>query len=210
MQSAGDGRVPAAGTRRSRERAKPERVPGAALDWIALGLAIVLPPLGLLAGLVAVVAGSRSRGWASEVAKAATAIAIVLSIVTAGGLVAIVGASDVDAQFDGTVASSREFCGVLDTAPGILASSTFKWPAPGATVTDSIEIMVAYEAFWLELETAAPEGIAGEAAAVAAAARSIITAVESSRIIDRDDDLEVMASVAAGSRIPGWAKQYCL
>lgn len=180
-----------------------------ALDWVALALAFLAPPIGLVTGLIALMAGSRRNGWASPIATAATSIAVVLSLALAGVLVAASNLAKDEQAHAELVESSRDFCAALDASPGVLTTDAFGWPAPSSTVSDSLVTMVEFEQYWRDVEAVAPDGVRPEATLVAAAARSIISSVEASRIMDPAADLRLMRSVAGDSRIPAWVAQYC-
>lgn len=191
---------------RPRSRRRKRSVP---LDWVALVLAFLAPPVGLIAGLTALILESRRNGWASPVAKVATSIAVVTSLALAGVLVVLDDLAKKEQAYAGIVESSRAFCAALTASPGVLESDTFGWPTPGSTVTESLAAMVEYEAFWLGVAEVAPEGVQPEATLIATAARSVISSVEASRIMDAASDRELMRSVAGDSRIPAWSEQYC-
>jgi hypothetical protein len=179
------------------------------LDWVAFVLAFVAPPVGLLAAIAALVVGSRRNGWTTGIARAAVAIGVVLTVVLIGGLVLLNNIQQKQAAFDAIVASSRPFCTQLRADPATLQSPTYGWPSVEGTVPQSVAAMQTYEAKWTALAKAAPPGIRPGAQRVATAAQSIITTVDSSGVLDDENDVSQMQQAVSGSGIASWVSQYC-
>lgn len=180
-----------------------------ALDWISFALAILVPPLGLVVAIVAVLVGVARNGWASAVAKVALAIAVALSLVVAG--FGIVGGAAFARQqaFDAVVSSSAKFCAKVDTLPGRMQSSTFGWPSPAATVEASLPAMKAYSTLWSEAASVAPSAIRAGTKSLATEASSIEASVATTRTLDDAANVARMQQVASASGVGNWVVTYC-
>jgi hypothetical protein len=179
------------------------------LDWIALVLAIILPPIGLITAVVAAFLGTRNRGFATTVAKAAIGIGAGLTVVAIIGAVVEVNLANQQAKHDAIAASSAAFCAKVKANPATLQSQTFGWPPPGDTIPDTITSMQAYEANWAAIENVAPAGIRPGTQKVVAAAQSIISSVQSSQVFDDSNDISQMTQAASASGIQAWVTNYC-
>lgn len=179
------------------------------LDWLALALAIVAAPVGLIGGLVAVIVGTRRRGYAASAAKAAIGIGAVLTLVLGVALVVHDKVAGDQAAHDAIVASSARYCAKLRSDPSTLTSDTFGWPAPTNTIPDSIAAMQAYEAKWESIASVAPTGIRADTARVAATAKSIITSVQATQTLDNANNIIQLQNVVSTTGIKAWAHDYC-
>jgi hypothetical protein len=190
-------------------RAPHRRSATGPLDWVALVLSVIAPPLGLLAGIGAVIGGVRARGYAAGVAKAAIGIGAALTLVL--GVAFIVGAkiSNDNAAHEKLVSSSRAWCAGIASDRAALASDTFGWPAPGATIPDSIAAMQSYESRWEKLAGVAPAGIRADTRKVATTAKSIVTSVQTTQTLDDSSNIVDLQNVVATSAIPAWVSDYC-
>lgn len=188
--------------RRNRHRPVP-------LDWTALVVAVLLPPIGFVVGIVAILLSRHRVGWSSGVARAATLVAVALSLVLAAGAVVVNDIAQDAAAEAALVESSADFCAALDASPGTLQSDTFGWPAPGNTIPASIEAMRQYETLWATIAAAAPAGVKAGSDDVLARARSIIASVELSRTVDDDTNRALMRAAASRSGVLPWSAAYC-
>ena len=192
------------------ERRQPAtRSSNSPLDWAALVLAIVVAPIGLIVGIVAATVGSRSRGFASTLAKAAIAVGIVLTIILGVGAAVLAKLDNEQATHDAIAASSAAWCSQLESNPGTLESNTFGWPAPGNTIPASEKSIATYVAFWKKLDILAPSGIKGGTEQVESTAASIGKSLASTQTLDNSANVSQMQSVVANSGIQGWATEYC-
>jgi hypothetical protein len=192
------------------ERREPTRRSGnSPLDWLALVLAIVLPPIGLILAIVVLFLDSRSKGFAASITKAAVAIAVVLSIGVGVGAVVIAKLQADQAQQNAIAASSVAWCSKLTANPATLASSTYGWPAPANTVPESITSMQAYVKFWQSAVAIAPDGIKSGTRLIASNAKAIVKTVQSTQTLDDAADVSQMQSAVASSGIQNWVSQYC-
>ena len=179
------------------------------LDWIAFVLAFLAPPIGLLAGIGAVIADSRTKGYAAGIAKAAIAIGAALSILLGVAFVVLSKINNDQAAHASIVASSRAWCTKLESNPATLSSDTFGWPSPGDTVPSSITAMKAYEAYWEGLAKLAPAGIRVDTLKVADTAKSIVGAAQSTQTLNDAGNIAQLQNVVATSGIHAWVSNYC-
>ncbi len=179
------------------------------LDWTSFVLALIAPPLGLIAGIVSLLLSARRSGYTSSIAKAAVAIGSVLSLVLAVGVVVELHLRSQQAAHDAIVASSAAYCAEIKRSPGILHSPTFGWPAPAGTIPESITAMQTYESEWTRLAKIAPSGIRAGTLSVASAAGSIIKSVESTQVLDDAANVTQLQQAAAGSGVTEWVSEYC-
>ena len=172
-------------------------------------LAILVPPLGLLAAVVGAILSARRRGWVIGLLRAAIAIGLVLSV--AAGIGGYLGLTALQQQqaHDRTAAASAAFCSTITAQPTLISSPAFGWPAAGATITDSLAAMQTYADTWTKLAKASPDGIRPEVAKVATAAKQIINSVTVARTVDDASNIALMTATASASGVPGWYAEYC-
>lgn len=178
-------------------------------ERIALVLAILLPPIGLIVAIIGSIRSVNRRGWVVGVLRAALAIGIVLSvIVTIGGYL---GYSVLRQQqlHDRTAASSAAFCSMIAADPTMIQAPDFGWPAVAATIPDSLAAMQAYEDKWTKLMKVSPAGIRPEVQKIATVAKQIIGSVTVARTVDDASNTSLMTAAAAASAVPAWDAEYC-
>lgn len=179
-----------------------------ALEWIALVLAIVVAPLGLVLGIVASALSSRSRGYVSTLARTAVIVGVILTVLAgAGGVVGYMFA-DHAAQQQAVRVSSEPLCASLATKPGALADPAYGWPAVSSIPAYTADA-TAYQAYWQHLQQIAPTGVRADVAKVATAATAVVTRITTSRVIDHDRDYSEVRVAASGSALPAWVSAYC-
>ena len=88
------------------------------LEWIGLVLAVLAPPLGLIVTIVARIITRYRHHWTTTVAKAATVISIVLTLVLVAGAVVFSVLAEEQAAEDRVLASAQPLCDALATTPG--------------------------------------------------------------------------------------------
>jgi hypothetical protein len=179
------------------------------VDWVALVLSVIAPPVGILAAIAAIVLGLRRNGFSALVAKIALAIGVVLSIILGAGLFAVHDAQQRQAAHDAIVASSAEYCSQLKANPGLLSSPTYGFPGAADTIPDSIAAVQKYETFWTGLAKVAPAGIKVGTQNIATAADSILTSISTSRVFDESSNDAEMQGVVSTSGVDAWVSQYC-
>jgi hypothetical protein len=179
------------------------------LDWASFVLAFVAPPIGLVAGIIALIVGSRTRGFTAGIAKVAVAIAIVLSIALTVGYVVVSKINSDQAAHDAIAASSQAWCTKLKSNPATLASNTYGWPSPGNTIPASITSMQSYVDYWASLEKIAPAGIKSGTTQIESSAKSIADAVQKTQTLDDASNVSTMQAAVANSGVSQWVTQYC-
>jgi hypothetical protein len=179
------------------------------LDWVAFVLAFLAPPVGLLVGIGAVISGSRTKGYATSIAKAAIGIGAALSLVLGVALVVVAKVDNDRAVHAAIVASSVSWCAKVKSNPATLTSGTFGWPAPGDTIPKSIAAIKTYESTWESIAKVAPSGIRADSQKVADTAKSIEATVQSTLTLDDAGNVAQMQNVVATSGINSWVSNYC-
>lgn len=187
-------------------RVKPKT---SVLEWIGLVLAVIAPPLGLIVTIVARIVSRYRNHWTTTVAKAATVISIVLTLVLAAGTVVFTVLAEEKAAEDRVFAAAQPLCEALATTPGILDTQAYGWPLDVAALPQTLDAMRAYQARWTELTALAPESARANLGAIADQAAVLVAAVESTQAIDRQGNLSKMAAVTAASGLPTWVQTYC-
>ena len=178
-------------------------------EKLTLLLAILVPPLGLLAAMVGAILSARRRGWVTGLLRAAIAIGVVLSVVAA--IAGYIGHTAWQQQqaHDRTAAASAVFCSTIKTDPTMIQSPTFGWPSVAGTITDSLAAMQVYADKWTKLATASPDGIQPGVTKVGIAARQIIASVTVGRTVDDASNILMMTATASASGVRAWSAEYC-
>jgi len=187
-------------------RRKPR---GTVLDWISLVLAVVAPPLGLLLNIVSRVTTRRRHGWTTTVAKVATVLSIVFTLLLGAGAFAYSVVAERDAAAAQVIADAQPLCAEIATTPGVLDSAAYGWPTEVAAIPLTLEAMRAYQLRWQQLADLAPDSARTNLQAIADQAQTLVVSVESSHAIDRNGNLATMSSVTGASGLPGWVERHC-
>lgn len=188
------------------ERTRPRASP---LEWAALVLAVVAPPVGLLTSIAARIVASRTHGWITRVLRAATVVSIVLTVAVGIGAIASTVIGQREAAQATLVADSAPFCAALDETPGVLELPGYGWPTERLSIPDSIVAMQAYQERWAGLAAIAPDGILPGVRSVADAAQSLTNSLVTTQVIDRARNLEQISTVTRASGIPAYVSTYC-
>lgn len=191
------------------DRPERERPHAGALDWASLAFAFVVPPLGLILSIATRIYTNAKHGWTTGVARAATVIGIILTLALIAGGIVLNGIAQAEAAEAAIVADSAAFCAALDETPGVLDQAAYGWPNDRTTLPETTLAMQAYHDRWVALTDVAPSGVRPGVRSVANAAQSLITAVETTRSIDRQRNLDQMSQVTAASGIPAYVAKYC-
>jgi len=187
-------------------RVKPKT---SVLEWIGLVLAVIAPPLGLVVTIVARIVTRYRNHWTTTVAKAATVISVILTLVLAAGTVVYSVLAEEQAAEDRVFASAQPLCEALATTPGVLDTPGYGWPIEVAALPQTLDAMRAYQARWTELTALAPDAAKANLGAIADQAAVLVAAVESTQAIDRQGNLSKMAAVTGASGLPTWVETYC-
>jgi hypothetical protein len=190
------------GAPRLRRRAFP-------LDWFALALAIVAPPVGVALALVLTRLRRGDRGWSSRVATVALAMGVVLSLIVGG----LLGAMWIDREntkaLEAAAAEARPLCSALEAEPTLLQSQAFGWPTEVTPLEQTVAAMDEYRAHWADLAAIAPVSIAGRLEAIVDRAATLVSTTRSTLTIDRTANLEAMMLVTDASALPAWRLANC-
>lgn len=178
-------------------------------EKLVLILAIVLAPLGLIAGLIAAGTSVRRRGWVVGVVRASIAVGAVMTVVLGVGGYLGYTVWQQQVQHASVARASAAFCATLKADPTMLQSPTFGWPAVAGSIPDSLAAMQAYEDRWAALAKKSPAGIRPEVSKIADAAKQIIAQVTVARTVNDAANVQVMTSVASASKVPTWHAEYC-
>lgn len=191
------------------DRPVPARPRTTVVGWLALAAAVVIPPVGLVLGLIARSLTRHRYGRSTWPTTLAIVLSVTLTVVLViASFVAGTITSAAEAR-QAVVDESAAFCAEVGKTPGVLERSGFDWPTAPDSVGGSIAAMRTFETRWSDIAKQAPVPIRADAAAVAHAAGVIIAADQSSHTVDRQADLDAMSTVTAGSTLPAWAAEYC-
>lgn len=186
-------------------------IPGtkSVLDRVALGLAVVVAPLGLVAGVVAAVLSARRHGYVSGLARAAIVVSLALSVVLAAGGVAYSFAARAQAHERALQVNSIPLCAMVAAAPTRMTDPAFGWPAITTTIAAYEQEVAAYSTWWTKLASVAPAPVHSQVVALATVARASNSRMMLSKVIEHDLDYADMQKAAAISTLPTWVKTYC-
>jgi hypothetical protein len=199
-----------------------ESHPGLArLDVAAIVAAVVLPPIGLVTAVIALIRGKQIRGWASDLARAAVTVSVVMSVVFAsvGGYVWFTQAERAEQLavvkaeqrvHDRLEAASAPFCDVLAAHPTIYATADpdYGWPALDAPAGYN-EAIAEYATVWAQLAEVAPEGIAAETAAISERVAGVVSVANALGSNNRAGDLLGFKAADDLATVESWYVEYC-
>lgn len=191
------------------------------LDIAALVTAVLVPPVGLIVAVVAIVRGKKLRGWASDLARAAISIALVMTVVFTGvgGYVWVTETEKAEQlaavkaeqrAHDRVEAASEPFCGVLAANPTIYSSADpdYGWPAVDVE-GGYLAAINQYSAVWAELATVAPPGIAEETAAISQRVTRVVDIANALGSSNRAGDLLGLHEQSDLATVESWYVEYC-
>jgi hypothetical protein len=178
-------------------------------EKVGLALAVLTGPIGLVVAIVMAARGARRRGWVIGVGRASLVLAVLSTIATGiGGYVAWNVRVDQLEHAD-IAAASAEFCAAGTADPAIVTPPTLGWPAPGATITESLALMQAWTDNWTTLAATSPAPLRTGLEQLAAQGQSIIDGVTLSRVVTDDSNQQQIASIEAQSGVASWYANYC-
>lgn len=179
------------------------------LEKVGLGVAVVGGPIGLGLAIVNGIRGVRRRGWLIGVARASLVLGVLSTIAAGIGGVALWNVWQDQLAHDEVAAASAAFCAAAAETPEIVEPPLLGWPAPGATITESIESMTAWTTRWTELAAQAPDELAAGMRQLADNGQTIVDNVTAARIVDDVANRTLIESVAARSGVASWHDTYC-
>lgn len=193
----------------------------ASLDIAALVAAFIVPPVGLIAAIVALIRGRRIRGWASDLARAAVSVSLIMSIVFAGvggylwiqeteRMEQLAAVKAEQRAHDRVAATSAQFCETLAANPTIYSTADpdYGWPgldAPGGYP----EAIANYAAVWAQIAAVAPAGISEETAAISERVNGIVNIANALGSQNRAGDLLGLHAATDLATVESWYVQYC-
>jgi hypothetical protein len=178
-------------------------------EKVVFVLAFLIPPAGLIGSIVAAAQSARRRGWVHPFVRAGLVISIVTTIIV--GIAGAYGYKVLEDQrrHDALAAASTQFCATIAEQPGMIDPPTFGFPGPGASIPETIEGIQAYIDRWDALASVSPSGIRPDVTRVADAARDILETIETTRLVNNEQNIANMTQVAESTRIPTWQAEYC-
>ena len=190
---------------------RPARVTPRAsvLEWVGLVLAVVAPPVGLLVTVAARIVARHRHHWTTTVAKAATVVSIVLTLLLGVGAVGLAIVNEQNAAAARVVAEAQPLCDGLAATPGVLDLEAYGWPTEIAPIAVTLDAMRAYQVRWQQLADLAPASAEVGTTAIADQAAMLVGAVETSQAIDRTSNLAAMTAVTDASGLPQFVATYC-
>jgi hypothetical protein len=180
-----------------------------AAERIGLVLAFLLPPVGLIASIVLAAQSARRRGWVHGFVRATLVIAVVTTLAAGIAGAYFYKVLDDQRRHDSIQAASAQFCSTIADNPDMISQPTFGFPAPAASIPDTLASIQAYVDKWDALADVSPSGIRADVTKVADSARDILDSVTTTRLVNDEENVAVMSSVASASNIVGWSQEYC-
>jgi hypothetical protein len=179
-------------------------------EKLGLVLALLTGPIGLAVAIVNAVRSGRRRGWLIGVVRASLVLGV-LSTIAAG----IAGYTYWNIRADQiqhaeTAAASAEFCAAAEADPTMVTPPTLGWPAPAASVGESIVLMQAWTDRWTALAATAPPGLKSGIELLAEKGQTIVDAVTQARTVDDAANQAQIAGVEAQAGVASWYSTYCL
>jgi hypothetical protein len=178
-------------------------------ERIAFVLAFILPPIGLIASIVAAVQSARVRGWVHRFVRAGLVIAIVTTVIAGFAGAYLFKVLEDARKHDAISAASAQFCAAVAADPTLIAPPAFGFPPPGASIPDTVTTFQAYVDKWDALAAVSPSGIRNDVTRVADSAREILDTVTKAHLVDDAQNQAVMSSVAESTNVVGWSEEYC-
>lgn len=191
------------------------------LDIAALAAAIVLPPVGLVLGIIAIIKGKQIRGWASDLARAAISVSLVMTIVfvAVGGYLWFTETEKAEqlAQVKADqraraliVKASAPFCEVLAANPSIFGADDpdFGWPALDAP-EGYLPAIATYSSVWTQLSEVAPAGILDDVTAISQRVAGVVQIASALGNSNRAGDLLGLHEKSDVAGVEAWYFEYC-
>jgi hypothetical protein len=179
------------------------------LDWVALVVAIVAPPLGLVVALILRTVRRGDPRWSARIAKTSIAVGLVLTMLLAAAAAWAWLEHGRDREAAAIAAEARPLCAALAAEPTMLRLPAYGWPTETAPLPDTLAAMDDYRQRWSELASIAPTTIAARVEAIADRAAGLVATTESTLTIDRDGNLQAMTAVTDAAALPAWIDTHC-
>ena len=175
----------------------------------------------MVTAIVALVRGRQVRGWASDLARAAVSVSLVMTLVFAavGGFIWIQETERAEQlaavkaeqrAHDRIAATSAQFCETLAANPTIYSTADpdYGWPAVDSPGGYNAAI-ANYSAVWAQLAEVAPAGIAEETATISERVAGIVNISNALGSQNRAGDLLSLHSETDLATVESWYVEYC-
>jgi hypothetical protein len=179
-------------------------------ERVGLVLAVLTGPVGLILAIVSAVRGARRRGWVIGVGRAAIVLGVISTIGFGIGGVVLADLRAQQMQFDRLAAASAEFCAAGTENPALVAPPTLGWPAPAATVAESLTLMQEWTTRWTDLAATSPEELRAGLELLVAQGTTIVDTVTQARSVDDAANQAAIAATATQSGVADWFQTYCV
>jgi hypothetical protein len=179
-------------------------------EKVGLVLAVLTGPIGLAVAIGNAVRSARRRGWLIGLVRASLVLGVLSTIAAgvAGYVLWNIRADQI--QHADVAAASAEFCAAAAADPAMVAPPTLGWPAQGASIGESLDLMQAWTDRWTTLAATAPAKLSTGLELLAEKGQTIIDAVTAARVVDDAANQAQIASAEAQSGVATWYSTYCL
>ncbi len=179
-------------------------------EKVGLVLAALAPPFGLVLAIANAARSGRRRGWIIGVVRASLVLGV-LSTIAAGIAGYVYWSVRADQmQHAEIAAASAEFCAAAEADPAMVTPPTLGWPAPGASVSESLTLMQAWTDRWTTLAATSPAGLRTGMELLAEKGQTIVDAVTAARTVDDAANQTQIAAAEAEASVATWHTTYCL
>ena len=103
-------------------------------------------------------------------------------------------------KHDALEAASTQFCQTVADNPDMVSQPTFGFPAPAASIPDTLTAIQEYVDRWDALAEVSPSRIRTDVTRVADAARGILDTITTTRLVNNDENVAVMSNVASSDQ----------
>jgi hypothetical protein len=179
-------------------------------EKVGLVLAALTGPLGLAFAIVNAARSGRRRGWLIGVVRASLILGVISTIAAGIAAYAFWTIRADQLQHAEIAAASAEFCAAAEADPTMVAPPMLGWPAPGASVSESLTLMQAWTDRWTTLAASSPADLRTGMELLAERGQTIIDAVTAARTVDDAANQAQIAAAEAQSGVANWYTTYCL
>jgi len=179
-------------------------------ERIALVLALIAGPIGLLAAIVTAVRGGQRRGWIIGISRVSLALGVLSTIATVILGVVYWNIRVDQMHHDELAAASAEFCAAAEADPAMVTPPTVGFPTQGNSIPETIDAMTAWTTRWTDLAATSPAELRTGLELLATKGQEIVDSVTESRSVDDALNAQVIGSVEAQSGVSAWYTTYCV
>jgi hypothetical protein len=178
-------------------------------ERLGLLLAVLVPPAGLVLAIGNALRSTARRGWVPGLVRLSVAVGAVLSIAVGIGAAALWNRGLDAIHRDELRAASAAFCSTVAQRPELLTPPDYGWPAPAASIPESIAAMQGFAASWAAVAAASPPELRDGISGIVAAATRRVVAVSIARTVDDPGNRAVVGSAVVASGVMAWNASYC-